>query len=307
VIVVFGSINMDIVMQMDRLPRPGETLLASGVLYNPGGKGANQAIAAQRAGASVKLFGQVGRDQFGPASLEILKQSGVDLDGVQIADDTTGCASIWVDAGGENSIALGQGANLKASADQIPDDVLGPDTLVVMQMEVPTAENWALVRRAKAGGARIALNVAPAAMVPHDVLTSLDYLIVNEVEGAMVAEEVDIRTDTPTQIPRALAGRYDLTCIMTLGGAGLLCFGPEGGLSVPAMPIAPVDTTSAGDSFVGGFAAAIDAGYALEDALRRASAGAGVCCTRAGAQMAQPSAEDIEKALENLPPTQRLT
>jgi len=243
-IVVFGSINTDIMMQLDRLPKPGETLLASHAMYSPGGKGANQALAARLAGSEVKLFGQVGNDHFGPASLEILKAGGVDLSGVGASDANTGCASIWVDSGGENSIALDAGANTSTRASQVPDADLGPETVVLMQMEVTPGESWALVKRAKQRGAKVILNVAPAAMVPHDILGMLDYLIVNELEAVAVAHEVGLTTETPTQIPRALARQYGNTCIMTLGGAGLLCFGPEGGWQVPALPIAPVDTTA---------------------------------------------------------------
>ncbi len=305
-IVVFGSINIDIMMQTDRLPKPGETLLATNAMYSPGGKGANQALAAKFAGSDVKLFGQVGNDHFGPASLELLKEGGVDLTGVGTCDSNTGCASIWVDAGGENSIVLDTGANLVTRADQVPDADLGQDTVVLLQMEVTPGESWSLVRRAKERGARVVLNVAPAAIVPNEVLAALDFLIVNELEAAAVAHDVGITTDTPTQIPRALARQYGNTCIMTLGGAGLLCFGPDGGWSVPALPIAPVDTTAAGDAFVGGFAAAIDAGAPLEQALRRASVGAGLCCMARGAQRAQPDRAAIDKALADLPASQKL-
>lgn len=305
-IVVFGSINIDIVMHLDRLPKPGETLLSSQVMFSPGGKGANQALAAQLAGADVKMFGKVGNDHFGPASLEILEAGGVDLAGVGRADTTTGCATIWVDSGGENSIVVGSGANLATRADQVADADLGPQTTVLLQMEVTPAECWSLVRRAKERGARVILNVAPAGMVPHDILGAIDFLIVNELEAAAVAAEVGLSTEAPTQIPRALAGQYGNTCIMTLGGAGLLCFGPDGGWSVPALPIAPVDTTAAGDAFVGGFAAAIDAGAPLETALRRAAVGGGLCCTGRGAQRAQPDSAAIDKALPDLPASQKL-
>jgi len=305
-IVVLGSINIDIMMQLDRLPKPGETLLSNRAMYSPGGKGANQALAARLAGSEVKLYGQVGNDHFGPASLEILKARGVDLSGVATSDTNTGCASIWVDSAGENSIALDAGANLTTRASQVPDADLGPDTVVLLQMEVTPAESWSLVRRAKDRKARVILNVAPAAMVPHDILGAIDYLIVNELEGVAIADEVGLTTEAPTQIPRALARQYSNTCIMTLGGAGLLCFGPEGGWSIPALPIAPVDTTAAGDAFVGGFAAAIDEGAPLELALRRAAVGGGLCCTSRGAQRAQPDRAAIDKTLPDLPASQRL-
>lgn len=305
-IVVFGSINIDMVIQVDALPRPGETVLSDAYSLYPGGKGANTAVAAARAGAPTLLFGQVGRDGFSDQAMALLRQAGVGLGGVAVSERPTGAAAIWVDAGGENSIVVASGANLDARAAQVPDEVLGPDTLVTLQMEVPVAENWKIIERAKASGARVLLNLAPAGMVPEAVLRSVDYLVTNELEAAMLAGELGMDADQPTRVPRLLAQRYGLTCVVTLGGAGALAFGPEGGYSIPALPIAPVDTTAAGDAFCGGLAAALDAGLDLRDALRRASAGAGLSCRVEGAQSSLPDQEAIEACLADLPEGRRL-
>lgn len=305
-IVVFGSINIDVVIQVDSLPRPGETVLSDAYSLYPGGKGANTAVAAARAGASTLLFGQVGRDGFRDQALDLLRQAGVGLEGVAISERPTGAAAIWVDAGGENSIVVASGANLDARAAQVPDKVLGPDTLVALQMEVPVAENWEIIERAKASGARVLLNLAPAGMVPEAVLRSIDYLVTNEIEAAMLAGELGMDVEQPTRVPRLLAQRYGLTCVVTLGGAGALAFGPEGGYSIPALPIAPVDTTAAGDAFCGGLAAALDNGLDLREALRRASAGAGLACRVAGAQSSLPDRGAIEACLSDLPEGRRL-
>lgn len=305
-IVVFGSINIDIVTQVDALPRAGETVLSDVYNIYPGGKGANTAVAAARAGANTFLYGKVGPDGFADQALAMLRDAGVGLDGVAVSDRPTGCATIWVDSGGENSIVVASGANLDARAAQVPDSVLGPDTLVSLQMEVPVAENWMIVERAQAAGAKVFLNLSPAGMVPEAILRSVDYLVTNEIEAAMLAAELGLDVDQPTRVPRLLAQRYGLNCIVTLGGAGALAFGPDGGFSIPALPIAPIDTTAAGDAFCGGLAAALDNGFGLYDALCRASAGAGLACRIAGAQSSLPDREAIEASLLNLPEGRRL-
>lgn len=306
-IVVFGSVNIDIEMRVARLPRAGETLLSSDYLMSPGGKGANQALAASRAGDDARLFGLVGDDSFGHYALESLGEQGVDVTGVGTIDGVnTGCAAIWVDESGENSAVTGAGANLLAKATQVPDSLLGPDTVVTLQMEVSTSENWALVKRAKARGARVILNVAPAGMVPDEVLKAIDILVVNETEGQTVAHEVGLEVDQPTRVPRALTARYGLTCILTLGGAGLLCFSPHGGWSVPSLPVSPVDTTAAGDTFVGNLAAALDSGAEIAESLRWAAVGAGLSCTREGAQPSMPHQDEVRANLDRLPASRKL-
>lgn len=305
-IIVFGSINIDMVIQVDGLPRPGETVLSRSYALHPGGKGANTAVAAARAGAATTLFGRVGDDSFAEPALAALRDSGVDVDGVQISECPTGCATIWVDGAGENSIVVASGANLNTRADQVPDAVLGPESIVALQMEVPPAENWLLVERAKRAGARILLNAAPAGTVPEAVLKSIDFLVVNEFEASAIAASVGLDAGQPTRLPRLLAERYALTCIATLGGAGSLCFGPTGGFSVPALPVAPIDTTAAGDAFCGGLIAALDTGADLTDALRYATVGAGLACTVEGAQSSLPDRAAIEARLPELPEARKL-
>ena len=307
-IVVFGSISIDIEMRADRLPRPGESLMSSDYLMTPGGKGANQALAAARAGDEVRLYGMVGNDNFGTFALDLLKQDGVDVSGVgECEGEHTGCATIWVDDSSENSVLVGAGANLKARASQVPDSVLDEKTVLIQQMEVASSENWALIRRAKQRGARVILNVAPAGMVPDDVLKQIDILVVNELEGQGLARELDLDIEQATRLPRALANRYGITCIVTLGGAGLLCFGPKGGWSQPSLPISAVDTTAAGDAFVGNLAAALDHGVELDEALQWAAAGAGLSCMKEGAQDAMPHQADVRAALNKLPKIRKLT
>ena len=160
-VVVFGSINLDLVSRVERFPAPGETLTGSAFATFPGGKGANQALAAARAGAHVSLYGAVGRDIFADRALELLAAGNVDLAGVARVDDATGCASILVEARGENCIVVVPGANALADPMRVPEAVLAPETVVVLQQEVPAAANEALIRRARHKGSRIVLNAAP--------------------------------------------------------------------------------------------------------------------------------------------------
>lgn len=298
----FGSINMDLVVPVASLPRPGETVLCEGYVTKPGGKGANQAVAAARAGATVAMAGAVGRDGFGAVLRENLRREGVDTTMVVETDRPTGVAYICVDARAENFIAVAQGANLAPKAAQVPDGQLGRGTLVMMQMEIPPAENWALIERAHRLGARSILNVAPAGAVPEAALANLDILVVNALEAEMVARTLGLEAGTPGWTAQAIARRAALTCVVTLGPGGALAATADGTtIAVPALPIVPVDTTGAGDTFTGVLAAAIDAGLPLEAALRRASVGAALACLALGAQEAMPSAAAIDARLAELP------
>lgn len=301
-IVVFGSINVDIEMHLERLPRPGETVLGAGYGVSAGGKGGNQALAAALAGSHVRMFGCVGRDEFAEPALGAMRRGGVDLAGVRETDRPTGLATVWVDAVGENSIAVASGANREARADMVPVAALGRDTLLVLQMETPDREVWQLIDKAKPRGARIVLNLAPAVMAPPAILAKIDYLIVNEGEAKILAHELDLEGDNPRAIPRRIVDRFGTTTIMTMGGAGLICAHKDGGWLQPALPISPVDTTGAGDAVTGAFAAAIDQRQNLLSALKWAAVAGGIACTRKGAQEALANRAEIEAALPNLPP-----
>ena len=303
-IIVFGSINLDIEMHLDRLPSAGETVLGAGYVLSPGGKGANQALAARRAGAEVRLFGCVGRDEFADPALALLREADVNLAGVRAVDRPTGLATVLVDAGGENAIAVASGANLAAKAEQIPVPLLGHDTLLVLQMETPDRENWALIERAAARSARVLLNLAPAGMVPPATLRKVDYLVVNEGEGLRLARELDLDITQPRAIPQQILRQFGPVTIMTLGGAGLICAAPGGGWVQPALPVAASDTTGAGDAATGAFAAALGQGLDLPMALRWAAVAGSLACTRDGAQNALPTRAEIEAALPNLPVAQ---
>ncbi len=306
-IVVFGSINIDLFTRVERLPAPGETALGRRLKIAPGGKGANQALAAKRAGgAEVRLVGRVGRDLFAGPALALLEAGGVELDRVEACDEPTGSACIAVDRNGENQIVMASGANLAADQDRVPDGWLGPETTLLLQMEVPPEQNWALVRRARAAGARIVLNAAPVAAAPRQALAQVDFLVVNEIEALAVAEGIGLPAAAPSAAGRALAEAIAVPVIVTLGGHGAVAFAGVSRLGIDALPVQPVDCVGAGDAFIGALAVALDQGQGLEPALHRASVAGGLACTVAGAQPSLPTAAAITDRLPDLAPAREV-
>jgi ribokinase len=286
-IVVFGSINLDLIFPLPHIPAPGETVLGPTTRIEPGGKGANQAVAAARDGARTIMAGAVGRDALATNALRLLREANVDLTRVAATDAATGCAAIAVDPKGRNAIAVGSGANLRASADHIEDALLTPETTLLLQMEVPAEQTAALIRRAKARGARTILNLAPA--LPFDALRDADILVVNETEAAWLAARLGTAPSAG-----AIQGVLGTTVIRTLGEDGV----ETATQRIPARRIVPIDTTAAGDCFVGVLGAALDRGQSLTEALHRATAAAALCCTRPGSQGSIPWAAETDALLQ---------
>jgi ribokinase len=290
-ILVFGSINVDVVIPVPHLPRAGETVLGDAYSLLPGGKGANQALAARRAGADVAIAGAVGRDAFAPVALDPLRAAGVDIGRVRAVEAPTGCAAIMVAEDGENMIAVASGANSAVRCNQVADADLGPGVVLVMQMEVPPAEIFLMIRRARTAGASVLLNLAPAFRLPSSLLSEIDLLFANEQEAAALGED-----------PVPIAAQLRLGLVVTRGAAGASAYLAAGGtIRVPALPVDAIDTTGAGDTFVGVLAAALDRGLPVETSLRQASVAAGIACMAAGAQSAMPDLAAIEKAAAWLP------
>ena len=290
-ILVFGSINIDLLVPVPALPRPGETVLGGDYQLLPGGKGANQALAARRAGSEVSMAGAVGDDGFAAAALELLRCEGVALELVRRVQRPTGCAAIMVGKSGENLIAVAPGANREATAAAVPDSMLGPETTLLCQNEVPMAETAALLRRARLRGARTVLNLAPAGPIEPGLSADLTFLVVNETEAAALGSD-------PAVLARELRGAL----VVTRGAQGATAYIADGGrIDVPALAIDPVDTSGAGDTFVGVLAAGLGHSLSLDMALRRASAAAGIACLARGAQTAMPDRAAIDAAVARLP------
>ncbi|WP_025899504.1 ribokinase [Sneathiella glossodoripedis] len=287
-ITVFGSINLDQVYQVTRLPKAGETLSGNAYMQVPGGKGANQALAARRSGAEVTMLGCVGRDANADLALSLLTKDGVDLTYLQISEGPTGCASVWVGADGENSIVVFAGANAELNATKVPKEVIEKSDFLLLQMEVPSAENSQILKIAKKCGVTTLLNLAPVAPVSEDMLHDLNYLVLNEIEASFLAKQLGQQAIDMDQLLAYFSDTYDLCCVITLGGDGVKAQNAGERFYVPADTVEVVDTTAAGDSFIGGFCAALERGEALQDALKSATAIAGLSCTRAGAQTSIP-------------------
>ena len=300
-ILVFGSLNADFFLPVQTFPLPGETILTPQALIKAGGKGANQAAAAAKAGGLVKMIGAVGTDEVSKVPVTALKALGIDCSGMQISDKATGMAMIMVDAKGENSIVVASGANTSLSADLVSDALVTPETLLVMQMEVPVEENFKLLRRAKAKGARSILNTAPAREAAPEDLALADYLILNEIEADAVYSAMFEKTFLGTQEKAlAISERTGGVCLITLGAKGVVVAEKGTLTEIPSLKITPVDTTGAGDAFVGIFAAMIDSGAGTVQAARYAAAGAGLACLKMGAQEALPTLKEIEARVKEI-------
>ncbi len=293
-VIVFGSAIADLIFRVDRLPGPGETVLGEAGAALPGGKGSNQAIAAARDGGPgegrVRFAGCVGADAHGAMLRAALSEAGVGTAWLADAAAPSGLACVMVDAAGHNQIAVSAGANRLARAAQVA--AIPQGATLLMQMEVPPGENAALIARGRAAGARLLLNLAPAAALPREALAALDLLILNEPEAAWLAAALGCGATAG-----ALHAALGCGVAVTLGARGAEAVTRDGAIAVPAFAVAVVDTVGAGDAWCGVLAAALDRGAPLEAAMRRASAAAALACTRAGAAPAMPRAAETEALL----------
>lgn len=298
---MFGSINIDISVRSERLPKAGETLIGGRALLSPGGKGANQAHAAQRFGVPTRLLGMVGGDAFAEPALASLAAAGVDLGGVSVSpNEATGLALITIDETGDNTIVVAPGANLAARASQVPDAALRDSRVLLLQLEVPPAESLALARRARGMGCKVMLNASPwAAGLPLDA-SVVNLVIVNTLELEALGARSGIDGTAPADRARALARSLGLDVLVTLGADGAFLAHADGrDAAVPALAVSPVDTTGAGDTFAGVFAAAVASGRPAQQAMRFASVAAGLACLKPGAQVAQPDRAAIDERIAN--------
>ena len=296
-IVSFGSINVDLVFSVPHLPEAGETVVGENYEVLHGGKGANQAVAAARAGAKVEMVGCVGSDAFARDSIRTLRESGVGVSHVRAVDGPTGCAAIGVDACGNNQILVAAGANGRVDGGLVPDALIARADTVLLQMEVPPAANWQVIRRIKRTNARVILNAAPATGVPDDILPLLDLLVVNALEAQAVADAAGLDSSDPSRCARTLAERFGIPVAVTLGAEGATLYDGGNALKVPSRRIEPVDTTGAGDTFCGVLAAALDQGLDLAAAVTRANAAGTLSCLKPGARGGMPTAAEIDAVL----------
>ena len=298
---VLGSLNLDIVAFVAALPAPGETVMSTRVERFPGGKGANQAVAAARSGARTHLLGAVGRDEPGDVMLAAMRQAGVETDAVmRLAEAPTGAAYIWVSAAGENSIVVAGGANLAVTPDMFDLDTAARSRVLLAQLETPVATIEAFFAGAPAAaGCLRVLNAAPAAEAARRLLPLTDILIVNETELALFAgsPKPPEALDDVVAAARGLVAGPEQTVVVTLGKAGAVAVGAAGRTVIAGRPARVVDTTGAGDCFCGSLAARLAEGAELGPALQWANAAAALSTERAGAVPSMPTRVEIETAL----------
>lgn len=297
-IYVFGSINLDLVGTMDQLPHPGETVLGDRFMQAPGGKGANQALAAKRAGAEVRLCGAVGDDLYANQALAELKQAGVELGALAVRGDATGIALILVQADGENMIAVLPGAN----GELVPDDAasmltdIGPDDILLCQQEVPAPSVVAALRFAHNQGAKTILNIAPVSADTPQLAELADIIIANETEFAGLTGSRVVEDQLESALA-AYARHNGKIIIMTLGEQGAMAADGVEIVRAPSLKVEAIDAVGAGDTFCGYLAQALTEGKPLSVALTFASAAGALACTRRGAQPAIPTRSEVDQAL----------
>jgi len=299
-VTVVGSLNMDLVTRASRIPQPGETIIGDDFHTLPGGKGANQAVAAARLGAQVAMVGRVGRDTFAGPLLDNLAGAGVDCTFVtQDSQAATGVALIVVDAAGQNSIVVASGANMRL----LPDDVDAAETVIsaahvlLLQLESPLETVTRAAQVARAHGVQVILNPAPARLLPASLLSLVDVLVPNESETELLT---GLPVGDQAEAEAAAAALQEMgvgTVILTLGERGAL-LAREGEVTLlPAFDVTPVDTTAAGDAFVGGLGVALAEGKTLAEAVRWGNAAGALATTRLGAQPSLPTRGALEALL----------
>ncbi|GAA2318356.1 ribokinase [Streptomyces violaceusniger] len=300
-LLVVGSANADLVIGVDRRPGAGETVLGSDLVVHPGGKGANQAVAAARLGARTALLARVGDDDYGQLLLDSQRSAGVDTVGVLVGGAPTGVALITVDPSGDNSIVVSQGANARLTPGDVRASLrlMAAARVVSVQLEIPLESVAEVVRTAAAGfggrpGPRVVLNPSPVAPLPNDVLAACDPLVVNEHEARFLLSDDQVgSSDDPEEWADALLSRGPRSVVVTLGGEGALAADGDRMVLVPSPAVTAVDTTGAGDAFTGALAWRLGVGDDLVTAVRFAVRVGAAAVTRAGAQASFPSAEEV--------------
>ncbi|MEJ8476212.1 ribokinase [Roseibium algae] len=298
-ITVFGSINLDLVVAVQRLPTRGETVIGSEHQAFAGGKGSNQALAARRAGGSVRMVGAVGTDAFADGALENLKSAGVDLETVRRLGGATGLAFIGVEGSGENQIIVASGANRQVAASWLEPLLTSDQDTLLMQGEVPEAEIVKALEIGRKAGATMIWNPAPVPSATNaSLVRGVDILVVNEGEAKELAELLGLPS-SPESFIDAMATECELV-VVTLGGNGVIAGKGTTRYRILSPKITVMDTTGAGDAFCGALSAAVDRGAETELALKEAVAAGSLACLATGAQSSAPDRDEIIRMAVNL-------
>ena len=299
-VLVLGSINLDLVVEAPRLPRPGETLRGTAFHTSPGGKGANQAVAAARQGASTRLIGRVGADAFGEQLVEAIRAAGVRVSAISIDRDApTGVALICVAEKGENTIVTVKGANGNVGSEELGvlERIRLQSLVLLMQLEIPIAVARAAAESAREAGLIVILDPAPVTELPEELLGNVSWITPNETEAEALTGIEPSDERSAARAGEALRSRGVERVAVKLGSRGCVYVGPEGTIAIPAPKVDAVDTVAAGDAFNGALAASLVAGHDVEGTLRRACSAGAIAATRRGALPSLPTRSEVEAAL----------
>ncbi|MEK3771450.1 ribokinase [Paenibacillus sp. FSL R5-0887] len=300
-IVVIGSLNMDMVVRTNRSPDAGETLIGQAFALSPGGKGANQAVAAARLGAEVSMIGRVGKDTFGSEMLEIIRNEGIHIEHISVSEhEATGVASIVIEEDGENRIIVVPGANIELTVEDIQalEAVISQAKIIVLQLEMDLAMSEQAIAIAHRKGIPVILNPAPARVLKDEMLAQVSYLTPNETEAGILSGMTVDSAETAEQAARILLQKGVQNVIVTLGSKGALIVNAEGAKAVPGFPVKAVDTVAAGDSFNGALAQQLVLGKTLEEAVSFANAVGALAVGKEGAIPSLPQLSKVEQFLK---------
>jgi len=303
-IVVVGSLNMDLVAYTSRLPEMGETILGQDFQTFPGGKGANQAVAAARLGASVSMIGKVGQDSFGEILIDNLRNNGVNTEHIlKDPQNPTGTAVITVDAEGRNTIVVISGSNYQLSPQDVERcrQVIASADVLLLQLETPIETVLRAAQLARESGVKVLLNPAPAQELPDALYTLVDVLIPNETEAALLTGFPVANPQQAVSAAETLLQKGVKNVLVTLGKQGSLWVDASGSRVTPSFEVSAVDSTAAGDAFIGGLGSALAQQTSIEDALRWGSAAGALAVTRKGAQSSLPSETELKAFLAEHP------
>lgn len=302
-IVVVGSLNLDLVARVPRRPEQGETLFGHGLEEHPGGKGGNQAVAAAKLGVPTSFVGALGQDGFGDTILSSLHANKIDTQAVtRLEGVASGVAIITVDDNAENSIIVLSGANMEVTPEQVEaaEEQIKQAKVMLLQLEIPMAATIKAAELGRKHGLTVILDPAPAPQepLPQALLQNVDYLVPNESEAKLITG-LEVDPANPKPVAEALLKLGVGHALITLGANGVYLLGPEGELRQPRFEVKAVDTTAAGDAFAGGFGAALAQGLGLQEALRWGAAAGALAVTRVGAQPAMADKAELLAFLEN--------
>ena len=299
-ILVIGSSNTDMTVCAKEFPQAGETVIGGSFRMGPGGKGANQAVAAKKLGGDVSFVCKVGNDMFGKNSLEKYRESGLDVSRILYTDQPSGVALITLNEKAENTIVVAAGANSDFTVEDVESlsDLITQSDILLLQFEIPIASVLRAAEIAHNAGVTVVLNPAPASEIPGELLQYVSLLIPNECEASAISGVRITDVQTAREASKILKSNGVRNIIITLGSKGSLLFGEEEHL-VPAYNVEAVDTVAAGDTFCGGVCVALSEGKGLLDAVRFATAASAIAVTRPGAQESIPDREEVEKLLTN--------